>query len=276
MNLDAVKDFKVLLVGDAIVDEYRYVSTLGKSIKEPVLSTRLERCESFRGGIWAAAAHLADLCAQVDVMAGDKLVLNSRYVDAVYNRKLFTVHGETPRAAEPLPLVGGYDVVIVADFGHGALTLGLIGALTAKAKFLAVNAQTNSQNYGFNLITKYPRADLVVLDELEARLAAHDRDSPIETVIRALGYPRMIVTRGANGVIGYEGGEFYQEPARAHAVVDTMGAGDAALAIAAPFAAAGFAMRELVRLANAAGAVKVGIIGHREHVTRQALEEQLA
>ena len=276
MNLDAVRDFKVLMVGDAILDEYHYVTTLGKSIKEPVISTRLESKESFKGGIWAAAAHLTDLCIRVDVMAGPKVMVNTRFVDPIYTRKLFTLHEERTRDNEigTYCHIPEYDVVIVADFGHGAMVPALIEKLSIDAKFLAVNTQTNSQNYGFNLITKYPRADFVVLDELEARLAVHDRDSPIEEVILKLKHENIIVTRGASGAIGFDG-EFHREEAGTTTVVDTIGAGDAFLSVAAPFAAAGFHMRDLVRIGNAAGAAKVKIVGHRSHVTRRDLEERL-
>lgn len=276
MNLDAVKDYKVLLVGDAILDEYHYVTTIGKSIKEPVISTRLERKESFHGGVWAAASHLTDLCSVVHIMTSPNVMSNTRFVDQTYMRKLFTLHEKRPNEiVEEINLpIGEYDVVIVADFGHGMMTSVLIETLTAEAKFLAVNAQTNSQNYGFNVVTKYRRADFVVLDELEARLATHDKDSPIEDVILRLGYPKIIVTRGSEGAIGYDG-EFWSEKAQTDHVVDTLGAGDAALAISSPFAAAGFCMRDLVHIANAAGAVKVGILGHQQRVKRAALEAQL-
>lgn len=282
MNLDAIKDFKVLFVGDAILDEYQYVTTIGKSIKEPVISTKMLNREKFRGGVWAAAAHLHDLCSFVDVMTGDRLMVNTRFVDPIYTRKLFTMHEDKPIAAAfpfaqsfPSLPVSEYDAVIVTDFGHGAMTQPLIDRLTAEAKFLAINTQTNSQNYGFNLVTKYERADFVVLDELEARLSVHDRDSAIEDVIRKMDCKKIIVTRGALGAIGYAG-EFHSEPAGAVNVVDTMGAGDAVLAVSAPFAAAGFPIDDLVRIGNAAGAIKIQIIGHRQHVTRQALEERLA
>ena len=277
MNIDAVKNFKVLLVGDAIIDEYRYVTPLGKSIKEPVISVRLERIERFRGGVWAAASHLIDLCKIVETQSGPDEMLNTRFVDQTHMRKLFTVHEQRPnnRIEQTRLEIGAYDVVIITDFGHGTMTKALIKQITKEARFLAVNAQTNSQNFGFNVISKYPRANFVVLDELEARLATHDKDSPIEDGMLRLGYPQVIVTRGPAGAIGYDG-EFYSEKAQADRIVDTLGAGDAALAVSAPFAAAGFAMPDLVHLSNAAGAVKVGILGHQQRVTRAALEAQLA
>jgi sugar/nucleoside kinase (ribokinase family) len=167
LDLARIKDLKVLVVGDAIMDEYRYVTAIGKAIKENALSLKFERSEEFRGGVWAAASHTAEL----------------------------------------LSGIGGYDLVIVTDFGHGTMTPELIARVSREARYLAVNAQTNSTNFGFNLITKYPRADFVVLDELEARLAAHDKDSPIEDVILAISaiFKKIIVTMGANGAVGFDG-----------------------------------------------------------------------
>lgn len=274
MNLDAIRNFKVLVVGDAIYDHYVFGAPLGKSIKETCISVRHEREETYRGGVWAGASHLTDFCAQVDVLHGGRAMVNTRYLEPVYNRKLFSVHREQEEMNDTDPEIGSYDCVIVCDFGHGTLDNKLIERVSKEARFLAVNAQTNSQNYGFNYITKYRRADYVVIDELEARLAAHDKSAPIEDVILSLGFPRIAVTLGANGAIGFDG-EFHRERALADKIVDTIGAGDAFLCVSAPYAAAGFHMKDLVRIGNLAGAIKVGILGHRNHVTKDELERNL-
>ena len=282
INLDRVKDYKVLMVGDAIMDEYVYVRTIGKAVKENALSSIKGKTEQFKGGVWAAAAHARNFCAQVDVFSGPNVMWNSRLVDDVYLRKLFVTH-ELQENADVLqmddyaglPDVGSYDLVVVTDFGHGLMNKNLIAKISKEARFLAVNAQTNATNFGFNLITKYHRADFVVLDELEARLAAHDKESPLEDVILALGYKHIIVTRGTKGAIGFDGG-FERQEALTDKVVDTMGAGDAFLAVTAPFACANVSMRNLLQIGNAAGAIKVGIVGHRESVTKERLIEKLS
>ena len=227
MILDAVKDLKVLVVGDAIIDEYCYVTPLGKSIKDNMISVQYRRKETFRGGVWAAAEHCRSFTQNVDVMIGPTITTNRRFVEEAYLRKLFVVHETQQVNFAPKKNFADYDLVIVTDFGHGCVTPNIIAELTA-SKFLAVNTQTNTSNYGFNLITRYPRADFVVLDELEARLAAHDRYSKLEDVILKLGFKRIIVTQGYLGAIGYDG-EFTRQAAIASKVVDTMGAGDAFL-----------------------------------------------
>ena len=57
IDLDRVKDYRVLMVGDAIMDEYVYVKTIGKAVKENALSSIRGKTEKFKGGVWAAAAH---------------------------------------------------------------------------------------------------------------------------------------------------------------------------------------------------------------------------
>lgn len=270
----SISNYRVLVVGDGIVDEYVYVRPQGKSPKENIISNRILDRERFRGGVWAAAAHLQSLAKEVRVHHSSPVTVKTRYVETGYIRKLFETHDQQDSPEEVIPDPAGFDLCVVADFGHGCLTPSLIERLAASKTFLAVNAQTNSANIGFNLITKYPRADYVVIDELEARLAAHDRDNPIEDVILKLGFERIIVTLGPHGAIGYDG-NFYREPVKKGQVIDTMGAGDAFFCVTAPFAAAGASMPELLVIGNAAGAIKCGVVGHRQPVTKQALTQYL-
>lgn len=274
IDLAKVADLKVLVVGDGIIDEYIYVKPIGKSIKENIISTAYEGEERFKGGVWAGANHIRDFCKQVDVMTGPEIMFNTRYVDKSYMHKLFTVHTKKKEGGYDAIDYSQYDLVIVTDFGHGAITREVLLDIARTAGYIAINCQTNSTNYGFNLITKVPRAEFVVIDELEARLAVHDRDSPIEEVIRLLNFNKIIVTLGQNGAVGYDG-EFHYAKAVTDHVVDTMGAGDAFLCVTAPFAAAGFPMPVLLRIGNAAGAAKVGIVGHQSSVTREKLEQYL-
>ena len=104
-----------------------------------------------------------------------------RYVQPSYMRKMFEVYfmDDTPfPAAEGNTLKAAVkqacrdaDLVVVTDFGHGLMDEEMVRIVCDNSRFMAVNAQSNSANMGFNLITKYPRADFVCLDAPEARLA---------------------------------------------------------------------------------------------------------
>ena len=56
-----------------------------------------------------------------------------------------------------LPDFDDYDLVLVADYGHGLLDATAINRRIAEASraFIGVMAQVNSSNYGYNLPTKY-------------------------------------------------------------------------------------------------------------------------
>ena len=272
--IESVKDYSVLFIGDAIVDEYHYVESLGKSPKEHLIPMRYVSEEVFLGGVFAAANHARSFCKYVSVWTGKDTIRKVRMVDKTYLRKLAEVHyqeeGAEIRSGESM----AHDLVVIADFGHGAVGTKE-AAHYAKSSFLAINAQTNSANIGFNLITKYPRADYIVIDEPEARLAAADRDGHIEDVIHKLAHgrcERFVVTHGTQGAYGYDHGKFYHQPAFTDRVVDTMGAGDAFFAITAPMAKTG-SMEDLLLIGCAAGAIKCGIVGHRSGVTKEALCE---
>jgi rfaE bifunctional protein nucleotidyltransferase chain/domain len=66
--LRAAEDLRVLVVGEAIIDEYTYCEAIGKSGKEPVLASRFIGVDRFAGGVLACANHLASFVKTVDVL----------------------------------------------------------------------------------------------------------------------------------------------------------------------------------------------------------------
>ena len=272
--IESVRDYKVLFVGDAITDEYHYVTPLGKSPKEHIIPCQYLEAEVFHGGTAAAASHARNFCAQVDVFTSSTAIRKVRFVDRAYLRKVSEMHyGASCKIDRDIPT--GYDAVVITDFGHGAINGQMIARIAGLwgLQYVAVSAQTNSSNIGFNLITKYPKVDYIVIDEPEARLAASDRESHIVDVIHKLVHGRcekFVVTHGPYGAYGYENGNFYHCKSHTDLVRDTMGAGDAFFAVTAPMAKTG-RMEDLLLIGNAAGALKTQIIGHRQSVTKEAL-----
>jgi rfaE bifunctional protein nucleotidyltransferase chain/domain len=66
--LDSLRKMRVLVIGEAIVDEYVYVDQMGKSSKEPVLAMRYISTEKFAGGTLAIANHLAAFIDDVSLV----------------------------------------------------------------------------------------------------------------------------------------------------------------------------------------------------------------
>lgn len=220
----SLADLKVLVIGDAIIDQYHYSTALGQTGKGNIFSVRYDSEEQFAGGAIAVANHIAGFANSVTLVTGlgavdshesfirEKLLPNiepfffyfrdaptitkRRFVDAdlskffeVYFFREDSVSGETEgdicRWLDTH--VGSYDVVVVPDFGNGLITPAMISSLDAKAKFLAVNTQINSGNRGYHVIHRYPRVDFVSLNEPELRLAAHNRHDSLDVVSERVG-----------------------------------------------------------------------------------------
>lgn len=307
--LNQVAKLRVLVIGDAIIDQYHYCYAMGRSSKEPLVVNKFTSAESFAGGTLATANHVASLCQRVDLLTvlgatdswqpfieqqlaarvrakfyrrrGVPTTIKRRYISNVYQRKIFEIcfMDDTPltgrleqqvikHLARRVPQ---YDLVIVNDFGHGFLTPRIIRTICRYARCLALNVQTNSANIGFNVVTKYPRADYICVDEMELRFATHDRYSNLKKIARrvydTLDASLLIATRGADGSIMYSEKEgFKQAPALADRVVDTVGAGDAVFAYTAPAFAAKLPPEVIGFIGNAAGSLAVQIVGNREAV----------
>ncbi len=245
--IEQVRDYRVVLVGDTIIDEYQYVRPMGKAAKENIIASLSTGSEIFAGGVIAAANHVASFCREVEVVTAlgtldshEELVRKSlmpnvkltaverpdapttrkcRFVDPSYTRKLFEVyfHNEAPFDAATEAKVASTvaaaaataDVVIASDFGHGLISRPIVSVLAESAPFLAVNAQTNAGNQGFNLITKYQRPHYVCLDAPEARLAMTDKNSDImeiaqNTLPARLDCRKIMITHGQHGCVAFD------------------------------------------------------------------------
>lgn len=316
--LESLSDLKVLVVGDAIVDQYYYVSTLGQTGKGNVLAVKYDTQEQFAGGSIAIANHVARFSDSVTLVAGlgdrdsheeyirEKLqdnltpvfsyfvnaptVTKRRFVDSDMT-KLFEVYffQDAPQLANNgrdtcdwlRKHVGDYDVVIVTDFGNGFISEEMTRIISDKAVFLAVNTQVNSGNRGYHVISRYPRADFISLNEPELRLAAHDRHSPLENVSTQiadqLGARYLAVTRGMNGVMMYDAPPqtFHKIPALSSRVVDRIGAGDAFLALSALGLSKGLGANLSAFLGAVAAAIDVQIVCNREPIDPIAMKKYI-
>lgn len=271
--LDSAASKSVLFCGERIIDVYHYVKPLGRPTKDAILSVAMTKTERFEGGVIAASNHARGLCKNVRSWIGGTEYEKVRYVEASHMHKLFQAYMVAQEdAGEEPPELREHDAVVVCDYGHGMANPEFIQNLKY-SKYLAINVQTNSENYGFNLATKYGYADYLCVDEPEARLATQNRYGPIEDSLVKLNEiaKKVVVTVGKHGAVGKEeGGQISRVRAFTGAITDTMGAGDAFFAISALIAE--FASIEsILRIGNAAGALKSGIVGHRSSVTKEAL-----
>lgn len=309
--IEGSKNLKVLLIGEAIIDIYHYGEAIGKSGKEPILVTKYHREEIYIGGALAVANHLSNFCAEVTciTMLGqdgcyedfirDKLnpnvnvsfhykeqsptIVKRRYIEEYSSQKLFEIYeiddcyfGDKQKQsfAEDIDKqIDQYDVVIVVDYGHGLLDGQTIKTIGEKAKFLAVNTQTNASNHGFNCISKYAKADYVCIANRELQLNFRQKHistlEQIQRLIEEHQYQHVVVTCGLGGSFSCRRGEeIYKTPAFVTSVKDRVGAGDAVLAVTSLLVAQN-APAELVGfVGNVVGSEAVNIMGNKSFIEK--------
>lgn len=308
-KLNSLKKMNALVIGDAIIDQYHYCTPMGKSSKEYLIANKYTSEESFAGGSLATANNAGSICGKVDLITllGEKdsfenfiktrlspnitprffyrpdaeTIIKRRFVLEGQNKKVFEVcyikDGDISKEVETKimrhleKIIKNYDVVIISDFGHGLLTRNIIKSICSRSKYLALNVQTNSANIGFNLVTKYPNANCVCIDEMELRYATHDRFDDLrkhaKSIYGKLKCEHIIATRGSYGSLCYSGtGGFHETPAFSYRVVDAIGAGDAFFAFVSPCFAAGLPQDIVSFIGNAVGSLAVQIVCNREPV----------
>lgn len=163
------------------------------------------------------------------------------------------------------------DAVFLCDFGHGLIDGETQNLIQEKAKYLILNCQTNSTNYGMNIITKYSRADAFTLDQKELRLAypayAADENAALQKISAHLDADGWL-TRGSEGARSIESGRVHECPAFTLTVKDTVGAGDAFYSAAGLYAAAGAPAELCTFIGNIAGALGANIVGNKEAIEK--------
>lgn len=166
-----------------------------------------------------------------------------------------------------------YDLVVLCDFGHGLIDRKTREIIEKQAKTLVINCQTNSSNYGTNLITKYTRADAFSLDDKELKLAFSDYNSAshqeklamLSNHLHSCGWHTM----------GVQGAEVIDEnenimrcPALTNKTKDTIGAGDAFFSLAALCTGVEAPWEIGTFMGNIAAALAANIVGNKKPVEK--------
>ncbi|MBF0401583.1 MAG: adenylyltransferase/cytidyltransferase family protein [Magnetococcales bacterium] len=313
--IHALRHNRVLVLGEAIIDEYCYVTpmgTVGKGVN--VVAAKYDSLEQFAGGALAVANHLAGFVDHVTLLTGlgkkdqhepfirAKLAANihplfyyfehaptlvkRRFVDDSMS-KLFELYYYEEESLSPTmeadvchwlaTHAADFDLVVVPDYGNGLISDKIVAALCQHARFLAVNTQINGGNRGYHVITRYPRADFVAINEPELRLAAHNRFEPLESLARKLSNEvnakQFAVTQGPAGALLLDSltDQFYRVPALSTRVIDRVGAGDTFLALASLALVGGLSPELSLFLGSVAAALDVQIVCNRDPVSPLSL-----
>ena len=222
-QIKKLKNLKVLVIGETIIDKYVFCEALGKSGKEAHLVLRDLFEETYLGGVVAVARSISSFCKKVTVLSclgkdkkekfikkklsknisfkyliksNSPTIIKKRYIEHNSKNKILGVcylNDELLNAKEDakfksmiLKEIKNFDIVVVSDYGHGLITNSTAKIICKKSKFLALNAQSNSANIGYHTIQKYKNIDCVVMNEQELRHELRDKNSKVELLARKL------------------------------------------------------------------------------------------
>ncbi len=238
---EQVKDFKVCVIGETIVDEFIDVKYEGQSMKS--------FCPVFRyaengvgkrvqmGGAAAIANHLRDFVSDVKLISNtNNEIVKTRLIDKDDQKKHVEINKFDDSSFGPISIdTEKYDVVIVADFGHG-----FCRELEVNGKFHFMT-QTNSNNFGYNRMSKwksFPKKS-ACMDLREASLQVNkktnfgEKETISELFNYEIGAEKLFLTLGKRGAVFYDGKHYVRQEVFNGPVVDTIGAGDTFYAFSA-------------------------------------------
>jgi cytidyltransferase-like protein len=261
-TLDQLKGFlagasqlRVCIVGETIIDEWVDVTVTNLSQKSRCVAGLEVARHRQVGGAGAIALHLStfvkevhcwtngpanSMPANVPVTAiADDPLIKTRFVDRDTGHRLFESKSPDLQHVrhDALPDFDDYDLVLIADFGHGLIDAATINRRIAARRggFVAAMAQVNSTNYGYSLPTKFAGLDYCSVNRTEAELCLRERRLPLRGLLdgmtQLLNVPALSVTDGENGAMVLADGAVFTIPSVSSSVVDTTGCGDAYFAL---------------------------------------------
>jgi rfaE bifunctional protein kinase chain/domain len=286
----------VLVVGDVMLDEYWFGDVRRISPEAPVPIVHVSRCEERPGGAANVARNIVSLGAQATLLSivgkdatADRLrvtldeagVRHHLSIDPAMrttlklrvigqHQQMLRVDFEEAPSSEVLQtkqaeyecLLAESDVVVLSDYGKGALThvADLIAAARRLDKPVMIDPKGRDYaRYAGATMVSPNRAELA--DVVGPWATPDELDRKAEGLRAALGLEVLVLTMSEQGMKLYAPEGVFHQHSQAQEVFDVSGAGDTVIAALAVMRGCGMDWRDAVTFANAAGGVAVGKLG---------------
>jgi D-beta-D-heptose 7-phosphate kinase/D-beta-D-heptose 1-phosphate adenosyltransferase len=297
---------RVLVVGDLMLDQFIWGRVHRISPEAPVPVVQVTREEVRAGGAGNVVSNIAALGGRAAAcgivgrdLAGERLGEALRGLGAVTDGIVVARNGATTQKMRIIAhhqqvvrldreVVGSpgdastrrvrdfvlrqrarYDVIVVSDYGKGAVGAELLGALAearAREEFIWVvdPKRVNFAHYRRASLMKPNREEAAEAAGIEIRDAATLRVAG-ERLLARWQAGAVLISRGEEGMALFKPGArnaiVREFPTAAREVFDVTGAGDTVLAACALALGAGGTLEEATVLANHAAGVVVGKVG---------------
>ena len=238
-TLKKLKDLRVHVVGDTIIDSYTRTNLIGGNTKTPTPSVLYQEKNDFIGGAGIVAQHLKNAGAKVyfTTVLGDDYF--KKFVINKMKKMKISINGivdpTRPTTNKNVILSGIYkllkidkvdnqpisekilkkiiasikkykcDVIIFSDFRHGIFNKNSIPDFTKAAPKKIFKVADSQVATRWGNITDFWGFDLITPNEREARFSLADQDSSISTLTRELGkksnFKNIILKLAERGIV---------------------------------------------------------------------------
>jgi len=311
VSLPAFEKAKVLVVGDVMLDRYWSGSTGRISPEAPVPVVQIKQIEDRPGGAANVALNVAALGGQVSLAGivgfddtADALTkgVQALGVEPIWHRveglptitklrimsrnqqllrldfeETYPIGASEALLAKSLSLLDGVGVVVLSDYGKGAITQPQSFIQAAKA--LGVKVLVDPKGSDFS---RYRGASLLTpnMSEFEAVVGSISSEADLIEKAKALlsefEIEAILVTRSEKGMTLIRPDEIELHiPTVAREVYDVTGAGDTVISALATALAAGSTLPQACAIANTAAGIVVAKLG-TSTVSRIELIEALS
>ncbi|MDA8328166.1 MAG: D-glycero-beta-D-manno-heptose-7-phosphate kinase [Betaproteobacteria bacterium] len=304
-RLECLSRARILVVGDVMLDRYWFGEVSRISPEAPVPVVKINRQEDRLGGAANVARNVAVLGVATTLLSvvGDDAagasisqMLESAGISACLHldsaletiiklrvigrqQQLLRIDFEMPPSQKVLrdklsrfhTLLPECDVLIVSDYGKGALTHVNTMISAAKLKGIPVLVDPKGEDY-----ERYRYADVLTPNLAEFRIVAgaweteQEFDEKAQNLRLDLGLKALLITRSEAGMSLFTEQGVLHQHALAREVYDVSGAGDTVIATLGVMLASGMDVAEAMAWANRAAGIVVGKLGTAV-VTQQEL-----
>ena len=295
-NREQFSKARLLVVGDIMLDRYWFGDTNRISPEAPVPVVQVGKIDERLGGAANVARNVAALDAKTTILGviGDdepgrrvSELLKSSGVDSqlevdtkvpttvklrviARQQQLIRLDFEEAPSQAALAhkleryekLLGNADVVILSDYGKGALGQVALMIEQARAQKKMILVDPKGDDYA-----KYRGATVLTPNRSELRQVVGQWSSEDDLMKRAqdlrksLDLEALLLTRSEEGMSLFTETGVSHVKAQAREVFDVSGAGDTVIATLSVALAAGWPLERAMALANRAGGIVVGKLG---------------
>ncbi len=295
-NREQFSKARLLVVGDVMLDRYWFGDTNRISPEAPVPVVQVGKIDERLGGAANVARNVAALGARTTILGviGDdesgrrvSELLKSSHVDSqlevdskvpttvklrviARQQQLIRLDFEEAPSEAALAhkleryekLVGDADVVILSDYGKGALGQVALMIEQARAQKKMILVDPKGDDYA-----KYRGATVLTPNRSELRqvvgqwTSEEDLTRRAQDLRKSLDLEALLLTRSEEGMSLFTADGVSHVKAQAREVFDVSGAGDTVIGTLAVALAAGWPLERAMALANRAGGIVVGKLG---------------